>query len=152
MLKRLIYIVLLVFVTFGVSANASAENRFKWITSSDTMTVSYDTQTVRYNSNYGKTVDVWILWQFTEAGAREAIEELRKEGVAQDSKWDNFSHQMLHYSLNANYKSRINEMAYYDHEGKLLDSFTFKQEWNNIVPRTLNEEIYNTFAGFLKSK
>ena len=53
MLKRLIYIVLLVFVTFGVSLNASAADRWQWIKWNDNVDVFVDVQTIEYD--YGFT-------------------------------------------------------------------------------------------------
>lgn len=152
MLKRLICIVLLVFVTFGVSVNASATDRFKWITSSDKETISYDTQTVRYYSDNGKKVDVWVLWKYTEDGAREWVNESRQNGTCKESKWDGFSYTKQHILLNSNYQMNLLYMIYYDSNGNVLNSEgSIKNKWFPLVPDSFSEDLYNTFAGFLRS-
>lgn len=52
MLKKIIFTILLVFFTFGVSLNASAADRWQWINSSDAESVYLDTQTITYDYGY----------------------------------------------------------------------------------------------------
>lgn len=149
MLKKIICTLLLVFLGFGVSVNASAADRYQWIASTDEVTISYDTQTIRYNSNYDKTVDVWVLWKYTEVGARELVEGCRKDGLWKESKWDNFAYVTDHklYTRDA---SKTLLSIYYDNTGKVLHSHSDKYpEWYTIAPNTLGEAIKDTFIGFL---
>ena len=150
MLKRIICIFLLIFLGFGFSLNASAADRYQWITSTDKMTLSYDTQSVQYDS-YSKTVDVWIVWQYTEAGAKDYIEDMRASGVCQESKWDKFSHSKERWLLSKN-QFKIIGAVDYDVDGKVLYSSTDKYaKWNDIAPDTFAEAVRDQFILFIKS-
>ena len=144
---------LLVLLGFGISANASAADRYKWITSNDEVTILYDVQSIRFDSTYGKTVDVWYLWQYNDEGARNKVERLRKKGVCQENKWDNFSYILEHDILNSNNQYKTLECVYYDAQGNVLHSLkNTYPEWQSVVPGSLGELTYNAFAVFLKGK
>lgn len=151
MLKRIICTFLLFLLGLGISTPASAADRYKWITSTDKVTISYDTQTVHYNSTNGKTVDVWIIWQYTEDGAKDFVGDMRAKGLCQESKWDNFSYDLNHYLVSKN-SFAITESISYDHNGRVLFSYTKEYpKWNTIPPNTIGEAIRDVFNGFLKS-
>lgn len=53
--------------------------------------------------------------------------------------------------VNSNHQFDCYEVIYYDINGNVLDSVRFKHEWDNVIPGSIGEGIYNTFSGFLKS-
>ena len=151
LLKRIICTLLLVLLGFGISVNASAADRYKWIWSTDGVTLSYDTQSFQYDS-YRKTVDVWVLWQYTEDGARKEISDNRADGYMKDAKWDNYSYSIIHYVISKNSFKRLGSYSY-DWSNKLLEAYNNKNpEWQDVVPDTMIEAIRDTFIDFLKVK
>lgn len=152
LLKRIICTLLLVLVSFGFSVNVSATNRYQWITSTDSITVSYDTQSSKYYSEHGKVVDAWISWKFTKDGARKYIKNGRTNELFQEAKWDDFSYILEHNLISKN-SLKILESVYYDVNGNVINSTPFNEnaKWNSIVPGSLGEEIRNKFSGFLDS-
>ena len=151
MLKKIICTFLLIILVLGISAQTSAADRYKWITSTDKVTISYDTQTVRYNSNYGKTVDVWILWDYTPAGAADWVNQNRQNGYWEEAKWDKFSYSKDHWMI-AKGSIKVMTVVNYDVDGNVLSSYTYQNpNWGDVVPGSVGEAICNTFIGFLKS-
>jgi len=151
-LKGIIFTLLLSLVSFGFSVNASATNHYQWITSTNFATVSYDTQSVKYNLACGKSVDVWISRNYTEDGARKWVKDNRAKGIYQETKWDNFSFYLEHWLVSKDSYKTL-ETIYYDVNGNVLSSTPFDKnaQWENIVPSSKGEEIRNNFVGFLKS-
>ena len=49
MFKRLIFTLLLVLFGFGISAQASAADRWQWVNSNDEVSVYLDTQSITYD-------------------------------------------------------------------------------------------------------
>ena len=143
---------LLMFASFGFSMNVSAAGRYQWITSTDSVTISYDTQSSKYYSEHGKVVDAWILWKFTEYGARKYIKDGRTNGLFKEANWDGFSYYLHHILISKN-SLKILESVYYDVNGNVINSTPFDEnaKWNSIVPGSLGEEIRNKFSGFLDS-
>ena len=117
---------LLVFASFGFSVNVSAANRFQWITSTDFVTISYDTQSVKYYSEHGKVVDVWTSWEYTDNGARKWVKEARAMEIFQNIKWDNFSRYLKHELMSKN-SSKLLEIVYYDVNGNVIESIPFDE-------------------------
>lgn len=52
MFKRLIFTLLLVLFGFGISAQASAADRWQWVNSNDEVSVYLDTQSITYDYGY----------------------------------------------------------------------------------------------------
>ena len=150
MLKRIISIVLLVFVTFGVLVNASAANRYQRIASNNELTVLYDTKSVEYHSNDGKTVDVWIMWQYTEDGARKFVKGNREDGYWLEKKWDKFSYSKQRWVLSKD-SYKLLQFVNYDVNDNVLNSYTNQNaEWRYFTPDTMGEAVHETFIWFLK--
>ena len=152
MLKRIICTLLLALVSFGFSVNVSAAERYQWITSTDSITVSYDTQSVKYDSVHGKVVDVWILWKFTNNGASKYVENNRAEGFNKEAKWDNFSFWLAHTLISKN-SQKLLEIIYYDVNGKVIDSSAYdpNNRWHDFPPGSTGEKIRDKFIGFFNS-
>ena len=151
--KRIICALLLVLVSFGFSLNVSASERYQWITSTDSVTVSYDTQSVKYyNSTDGKIVDVWVMFYYTEDGAKKWVNNNRTKGICQEEKWDNFSFYLEHELVSKNSFKLLEEVAY-NVNGKNIYSRPFNNnaKWNDIVHGSIVDEIHNKFIGFLNS-
>ena len=148
LLKRIICTLLLALFSFGFSLNVSATNRYQWITSTDSETISYDTKSVTYYSTNGKVVDVWVLWEFTDEGARKFVESLR----FQEAKWDNFSYDLEHYLISKN-SQKLLKIVYYDVNGNVIKSSDFSQitKWKSIVPDSIFEAVRDKFTSFLDS-
>ena len=140
---------LLVFASFGFSVNVSATNRYQWIASTDSVTISYDTQSVEYSSTPVKTVDVWILWKFTKDGARNRV---NNRTIYQGAKWDNFSYYLEHDLVSKNSLIPL-EIVYYDVDGKVIKSTIFdpNDKGLSIVPNSLAEKMRDKFIGFFNS-
>ena len=152
MLKRIICTLLLVLVSFGFSVNVSASERWQWITSTDSATISYDTQSVNYYSEHGKVVDVWTIWAYTKGGARQCVKTSRANGIFQEAKWDNFSYYLRHELISKN-ASKLREIVFYDVNGKVIKSSDFSQmaKWESIVPGSILEAVRDKFTSFLDS-
>ena len=150
--KRIICTILLVLVSFGFSVNVSAAKRYQWITSTASVTISYDTRSVKYYSEHGKVVDAWILWKFTKAGARKYIKNRRTNELSQEAKWDNFSFFLAHTLISKN-SQKLLKIIYYDVNGNVIDSSTFGQfdRWDDFSPGSLGEDIRDKFIVFLNS-
>lgn len=152
MLKRIFCTLLLVLVSFSFSVNVSATNRYQWITSTDSATISYDTKSIRYYSTNGKVIDVWLSWEYTEDGARKLIENNRAKGLCEEEKWNNFSHNLDHWLLSKD-SYKFLESVYYDVNGYVIYSTPYNQyaESNHFVPGSIGEEIRDKFKSFLDS-
>ena len=152
LLKRIICTLLLALFSFGFSVNVSAAERWQWIASTDFITVSYDTQSVRYSSTPFKTVEVWVSWEYTEEGAKQEIADGRKRGKYQAEKWNDFSFCMDHMLISKNSQKGL-DYIYYDVNGNVLKSVTHdpNSKWKSLVPNTIGEQIRNKFSGFLDS-
>lgn len=150
--KRIVCTLLLVLVSFGFSLNASATNRFQWIMSTDYVTISYDTRSVKYYSAHGKVVDVWTSWNYTEDGASKYVEGGRTTGLFQEAKWDNFSYSLNHMLISKN-SYLLLDVIFYDVNSNVIFSLPFNKDtkWTGFVPCSLNEKIRDKFKGFLDS-
>ena len=152
LLKKIICTLLLALFSFGFSVNVSAAERYQWITSNDSVTLSYDTRSVEYYSTPVKTVDVWILWEYTPEGARKYVEYNRANGIDKEAKWDNFSFCKFHMLISKKSLKLLNQV-YYDVDNNVIYSASFDEntKWRSIVPDTMGENIYSKFIGFLNS-
>lgn len=151
MFKRIALVVLLGCLLCGIQADASVAERYKWIVSTDKMTVSYDTQTVQYNTNSSsKTVDVWIKLQFTEDGVKEFVDN---HPSGKKDKYNNFSFLLTHYIFNSKNQMQLLEAVSYDTNNKVIESAeqpSYEQKWEAVIPESVGEAMYNTFASYLK--
>ena len=152
LLKKIICTLLLALFSFGFSVNVSAAERFQWITSTDSITVSYDTQSSKYYSEHGKVVDAWISWKFTKDGARKYIKNGRTNELFQEAKWDDFSFFLAHTLISKN-SQKLLKIIYYDVNGNVIDSSTFGQfdRWDDFSPGSLGEDIRDKFIVFFNS-
>lgn len=152
MLKKLSCILLLVLFSLGFSVNAQASDRFQWITSTDNMTLSYDTKSIMYNSTDGKIIDLWLKSDYTEEGAKKEIREQRMKGLWQEAKYDSFSHTLTHILISKK-STKFLEVYHYDVSGNVLFSFDMSpySNWTSIVPASLMEAIRDKFNIFFAS-
>ena len=150
--KRIVCTLLLVLVSFGFSVNASAANRFQWIMSTDYVTISYDTQSIKYLSTPSKIVDVWVSWNYTEEGARKFLEHNRAQGRYKTEKWDDFSFYLEHLLISKT-ASKFLGAIIYDVNGNVIEQSPYgeNEEWGDFVPGSNGEAIRNKFSGFLDS-
>ena len=153
MLKRIVCFLMLCFIMVCIPINVSATERYKWIKSTDMVTLLYDAQTVKYIANEDKTVDVWILLKYTTDGARQVIEENRANGGFIGEKWDNFSYIQEHLLFNSKRQCKLLMYLYCDTNSSVIESYTFSEyKWGDVVPGSVGEDVYNTFYAFLESK
>ena len=152
LLKKIICTLLLVLASLSFSVNVSAAERYQWITSTDFVTISYDTTSIKYYSTPVKMVGVWVSWNYTEEGAKKFLEHNRAQGRYKTAKWDDFSYILEHNLISKN-SLKFLESFYYDVNGNVINSTPFNEnaKWNSIVPDSLGEEIRNKFRGFLDS-
>ena len=153
MFKRIVCFLMLWFIMFCIPINVSATERYKWIKSTDMITLSYDTQTVKCVTNEDKTVDVWILLKYTTDGAGQVIEENRANGGFHGVKWDNFSYIQEHLMFNSKRQCKLLKYLYSDTNSSVIESYTFPEpKWEDVVPGSVGEDVYNTFYVFLEGK
>lgn len=137
MLNRIMLSFILGFIILSFHANSEAAERFKWITSTDTYSIYYDTQTIRRGS------DAWIKESYTEEGAREYVDSLRKSGVRCGEEYNKLKHIFTYYEINSSRQMRVITFTYYDENGNVIESIQGNRQWRNIIPDTIGEAIYN---------
>ena len=153
MFKRIVCFLTLCFIMVCIPINVSATERYKWIKSTDMITLLYDTQTVKYIANEDKTVDVWILLKYTPDGAMQVIGENRANGGFKGEKWDNFSYIQEHLLFNSKRQCKLLMYLYCDTNSRVIESYNLSEsKWEDVVPGSVGEDVYNTFYAFLESK
>lgn len=145
-----IMLVLLVLILTENPARCLAVDRYRWIASTDEISLSYDEQTIQYVNTVEKKVSVWTEWVFTEEGARRFVAEGRAKGTDREEKWDHFQYYKIHQSLNSKRQIMNGYAVYYDDQGNVIDQEWGNQQWEDIVPDTLGEAIYNIFRTYLE--
>lgn len=145
-MKRIICIILLVFVTFGVSLNASAADRFQWIHSTDTTTYKIDSLRfiVTHDENW-VYFDSWIILDYNAQGAANWI-NIRKENNLTTKGYENLDHTLEHiiYAISKDYRIMSKDLYFADYafDGSVLDSWTFRNsKFIDAVPKSTGEAV-----------
>ncbi|WP_293660865.1 surface-adhesin E family protein [uncultured Phascolarctobacterium sp.] len=133
MMKKFIVSLLSLFMFFGIIPASYAAN-WQWITSTDTITYSFDSQSIRQIAP-GKYF-VWVKNEFTEAAGKQLSADLNfKKPVA-------FSLHRSEYNC-INEFTGMQSYAYYAKDGSILAQGTDNYySYSPIIPGTIGEMIF----------
>lgn len=156
-LKRIVCTLLLVLVTFGISLSASAEERFQWLFSSDTITFKIDSLRLIVTGDENILYfDTWIRWDYNTQGVTNLI-DLRKKNNLPTKGYENLAYSLKHEMYSAGKDGRVMSKALYyaDYafDGSLLDSFSFYgSRFEDVIPNSVGEQLaFETFNFALKN-
>lgn len=141
-MKKIILILSLCLSLLGLSSITYAAE-WKWITSTDVMTISFDENSIR-KSDRNKYF-VWIKSEFTES---EGVKESNRLKLAEP-----ISYQLIRWEFDYKNESiKTQSVVIYDKNGTTLASYTDKyslERFEPIIPGSIGEKIfYATFAEY----
>ncbi|MDD4049341.1 MAG: hypothetical protein PHI90_11135 [Clostridia bacterium] len=138
-----------VFIQQGYCAN-----RYYWLTSTDTITYSLDTQSIYvHKDNNSIDFDVWVKFQYNEDGIQEVISYRNKNGLP-TAGYENLKFSLRHeiFSINPSGRMIYKDIQYlhYDTNGKVLGSYTYptSNSFIDIVPNSLGEAIFDKIGNY----
>lgn len=145
MLKR-VCLVLLVYMIIGSICFAS--DRYMWLTSSDTITYSFDTYTFQVTKD-----DSWLyfhVWEkknYNEQGVQNEIARREKYHLSTEG-WENLSYSLTDktYAISEEPGSKrmsmkFSRIIFYDNTGDILYDISVTPRWKNIIPSSIGETI-----------
>ena len=141
MMRKFIASLFLVCVMVLGLTNVSSAANWQWITSTDDATISFDTASIKNNSNpaYSQWVySAWIKWTYVDSEGEKMAEKYNfKKPVAYSLVEEHFDYK--------NKGILIKFVYYYDNEGKILfGSPTYETTFQPVIPDSIGEVIYNT--------
>jgi len=90
-----------------------------------------------------KPSDITSVWIYKPITAAEKIESLRQYKQDESIKYKNYSYNISRMEINCKKKlNRVVESMSYDNKGNILEHGTFDNEWENIIPQSMNEKLY----------
>lgn len=96
--------------------------------------------------NNAKSADVTSVWRYktiTDIERKEKIESLRQYKPDKSIKYKNYSYNIARIEINCKRKlNRVVESMSYDHKGNILEHGIFDNEWESIIPQSMNEKLY----------
>lgn len=145
MVKRM-GLVLLMFMIIGSTCFAS--NRYMWLTSSDTVTYSFDTYTFQVTKdNSYFYFHVWEKKDFIEQGVQNEIARREKYHLSTEG-WENLSYSLTdktyaisRYPGSKRLSNKFSRIIFYDSNGVVLDDIAITPRWKSVVPGTIGETI-----------
>lgn len=147
------------FLLIGTApCSAESDDRFQWITSTDTNGYWFDKETIKFSrysmagsvSSYPNTniIECWLKITYNQNGIDQAI-ETRKENQMEISGFDRLHFDMSLVLLDTRTKEfSFVSSTFYDTDGKTLDSITFRVYPSAIVPNSIGETILKALQTF----
>lgn len=143
MRKILVSLFLVSIMVFGFASVSSAAN-WKWIVSTNIVTISFDAANIRETSSE-KQYSVWTKYEFTDS-----------EGLRLMSKF-NYAKPVSHalYYEEFDYKNRVSRTivgVHYAKDGNVLANYNFQNNFSPIIPETVQEQVFvATFTSYAEN-
>jgi hypothetical protein len=130
----------------------SAADRWTWIDSDDKMGWFFDKESIKKTNDYRypKSYSVWIKRQYTEAYAKEVVEEYFAEKSA---KYRGLSYSLALWQIDAESSNhRVVQIIHYRDDGGVIESSSFNNaEWKNAVPDSWGEAVIEVTSKYFKT-
>jgi hypothetical protein len=95
------------------------------------------------NAKSSDVTSVWCYKTITDIERKEKIESLRQYKPDESIKYKNYSYNIARIEINCKRKlNRVVESMSYDNKGNILEHGTFDNEWESIIPQSMNEKLY----------
>lgn len=156
MLKR-VGLVLVVFIVIGSTCFAS--ERYMWLTSSDTITYSFDTYTLQViKDDSWLYFHVWEKKNYNEQGVQNEIARREKYHLSTEG-WENLSYSLTDktYAIlkepgSKRMSMKFSRVIFYDNTGAILNDIPVTPRWKNIVPSSIGETICVKLLNYAANK
>jgi hypothetical protein len=147
MQKPILWLLLLTaFLVPAGTAAAQDSGRWQTISEQDGVTISFDTQTLRYADAAGTTIIFWQKNLLTPAAAQEFVTALNLTGDKAHLSYF-LEERRIHL---ANRSSAIDELDLYDTQQTLLETNRIQTPvWESIKPESAGEAVYRAVAAYL---
>jgi len=132
-----------------------AADRYIWIDSSDEITFSFDSQTIKFSTNYynGQVdyskMEVWIQSVYNDSG-KEKIKNKHQDikGI------ENFSYTLSKSIFDIkNHRVKDAAVFWYDKNGNVIFKYTNQYDtWEDVLPETYGESIEKALDSYSKDK
>lgn len=96
-----------------------------------------------HNAKSSDVTSVWRYKTITDVERKGKIESLRQYKPDESIKYKYYSYNISRIEINCKKKlSRVVESMAYDNKGNILEHGTFDNEWERIIPQSMNEKLY----------
>ncbi len=145
MIKRIICMLLLVLLGFGIPSQASAADRFQWIYSNDTTAFKIDSlRLIATQDENWVYFDTWIMWDYNAQGVANWTDVRMKHNLPTKG-YENLDYTLRHniyaVSKNARVMSKTLYYADYAFDGSVLDSSALSSQFEDTIPDSLGETL-----------
>ncbi|NLH46533.1 MAG: hypothetical protein GX451_10495 [Acholeplasmataceae bacterium] len=141
-------ILLLIFtVCISISSHVYAQERFQLLFTDSGVTYKIDSSRFNITNKDGWSfIDSWLLFEYDSNAVAEKIDQRKKDGWSIKG-FDNLDHSLSHWTFKVNKDIQIfldiSQCIYYDHNGKVLDSWTDDiPKWSGVIPNSIGEGIF----------
>ncbi len=144
MMRKIVTSLFLVFImVFGFASVSSAAN-WKWIVSTNTVSIFFDAANIRGTSS-DKQYSVWTKYAFTNSEGQKLMSKFNYAKPV--------SHALYHEEFDYNnHASRTSVGVYYAKDGSVLASYNFQNDFSPIIPETIQEQVFvTTFTAYTEN-